>query len=85
MFEEGPAGVGYADLIYLPKRDSGLPALVVELKWNRTAEGAIAQIKDRQYPKAIEHYGGEILLVGIAYDKETPAGQRKHRCIIEAL
>ncbi len=85
LFEEVPAGVGYADLIYLPKRDSGLPALVVELKWNRTAEGAIAQIKDRQYPKAIEHYGGEILLVGIAYDKETPAGQRKHRCIIEAL
>ena len=72
LFEEIPAGVGYADLLYLPKKHSPLPALLVELKWNQTAEGAIAQIKNRHYPKAIENYGGDILLVGINYGKEAP-------------
>ena len=34
LWEELPAGAGYADMIYLPKRGSRLPALVIELKWN---------------------------------------------------
>lgn len=84
-FEELPAGVGYADIVYLPKKNSGLPALVVEMKWNRTAAGAIAQIKDRRYPDALKGFGGKILLVGINYDKDAPAGKRKHECIIENL
>ena len=83
LFEEIPAGDGYADVVYLPKKDSMMPALVVELKWNKTAEGAIQQIKDRRYPSAIQKYGGEILLIGINYSKEAPAGKRKHSCIIE--
>ena len=83
MFEELPAGAGYADIVYLPKKDSMLPALVIELKWNKSAEGAISQIHDRRYPKAIEGYGGEILLVGISYSKEAPAGKRQHHCRIE--
>ena len=32
--EELPAGEGYADIVYLPKRDTGYPVLVMELKWN---------------------------------------------------
>lgn len=83
LFEELPAGDGYADVVYLPKKDSMLPALLIELKWNKTAEGAIKQIKDRHYPAAVQEYGGEILLVGINYDKEAPAGKRKHTCVIE--
>ncbi len=83
MFEELPAGSGYADIVYLPKRGSILPALVIELKWNHSASGAIAQIKDRRYPEAVKGYGGEILLVGISYDREAPAGKRKHQCRIE--
>ena len=82
-FEELPAGDGYADIVYLPKKDSPLPALVIELKWNKSAEGAIKQIKDKHYPDAIKEYGGEILLVGINYDKDAPAGKRKHTCVIE--
>ena len=39
-FEELPSGDGYADIVYFPKRTSRLPALVVELKWNKSAEGA---------------------------------------------
>ena len=83
LFEELPAGNGYADIVYLPKKDSQLPALVIELKWNKTAEGAIAQIKDRRYPDAIRSYGGDILHVGINYDKNAPAGKRRHTCVIE--
>ena len=80
-FEELPSGDGYADIVYLPKKDSPLPALVIELKWNKSAEGAIDQIRDKHYPDAIKDYGGEILLVGINYDKDAPAG--KHTCVIE--
>lgn len=83
QWEELPAGEGFADIIYLPKHDSGYPALVIELKWNQSAQGAIEQIKKKQYPKAIENYGGDILLVGVNYNKETSVGERKHTCIIE--
>ena len=82
-FEELPAGVGYADIVYLPKKDSPLPALVIELKWNKSAAGAIEQIRDKHYPDAIKDYGGEILLVGVNYDKDAPAGKQKHTCVIE--
>jgi hypothetical protein len=54
---------------------------VVELKWNKTAEAAIAQIKHKNYPQALEGYGSEILLVGINYDEKT----KVHTCQIEAL
>lgn len=82
-FEELPAGNGYADIVYLPKKDSILPALVIELKWNKSAGGAIEQIRSKHYPDALKEYGGEILLVGINYDKDAPAGKRKHTCVIE--
>ena len=82
-FKELPAGDGYADIVYLPKKTLPVPALVVELKWNQSAEGAIEQIKDKRYPDAIKNYGGDILLVGINYNKDAPAGKRKHVCVIE--
>ena len=50
-----------------------------------TAEGAIAQIKNKQYPDAIKGLGCDVLLVGINYDKDAPAGKRKHECVIERL
>ena len=83
MFEELPAGVGYADIVYLPKRDSMLPVLIVELKWSQSGESALEQIRDRRYPAAFQSYGSDILLVGISYDREAAAGKRKHQCRIE--
>ena len=77
--EELPSGRGIADVIYLPKRRSALPALVVELKWNKTSESAIRQIKERNYPAVLEDYYGEIVLVGINYD----AVKKEHSCMIE--
>lgn len=75
---EFPSGKGFADVVYLPKRDVARPALVVELKRGRSPEGAIAQIKDRQYADWLEGYTGDILLVGIAYDEK-----KGHTCSIE--
>ncbi len=83
QFEELPGGEGFADVVYLPRKDSSYPVLVVELKWNKSAEGAIDQIKNRNYPKPLEGFGAKILLVGISYDKNAPIGRRKHSCTIE--
>ena len=77
--EELPSGKGIADVVYLPKRKSLLPALVVALKWNKSAGGALQQIKERKYPAVLEDYGGEIVLVGINYD----AVKKEHSCVIE--
>lgn len=77
--EELASGHGIADVVFLPKRRSALPAMIVELKWNKTAEGAIAQIKKNNYPKAFERYGGKIILVGVNYDEKT----KIHDCRIE--
>ncbi|MBR2592493.1 MAG: AAA family ATPase, partial [Oscillospiraceae bacterium] len=85
QWEELPAGEGFADIVYLPKHDSSWPALVVELKWNGSAEGAIKQIIEKKYPSSLAGLGSEILLVGINYDKNAPAGKRKHSCIIRTI
>lgn len=77
--QELPSGIGYADVVYIPKKESGKPALVVELKWNKSAAGAIQQIKDRNYPQVLEGFSNYILLVGINYDEKT----KHHSCKIE--
>ena len=77
--EELTTGEGYADIVYFPRQGKGVPALLVELKWNKDADSAIRQIKDRQYPAALEDYGGELLLVGISYDRES----KSYECRIE--
>lgn len=77
--QELPSGIGYADVVYLPKKKSFMPIIVVELKWNKGADGAIRQIKERKYPEVFEGYGSEVLLVGISYDEKT----KKHDCVIE--
>ena len=82
-FEELPSGDGYADIVYLPKRYSRYPALLVELKWNKSAEGAIEQIKQKKYYEALKGYCGEILLVGVNYERNTKSNQRHHTCVIE--
>lgn len=67
-------------MVYLPrKKFMDKPALVVELKWDKSAQGAVAHIKNKQYCKSLQEYEGNILLVGINYDKDT----REHECIIE--
>ncbi len=81
VIRELPTGRGFADVVFLPLPSVGKPAIVVELKYNKSAEGAIRQIKDRQYTKALEGYAGEILLVGVNYEKD--GGEKRHQCVIE--
>lgn len=79
---EFPCGRGFADIVYLPlQTQPNRPVLVVELKWNKSAQTAIALIKKKQYPESLREYSGDILLVGIDYDKKT----KEHYCVIESL
>lgn len=81
VFRELPTGNGIADIVFIPRPAyPEKPALIVELKWNRSAKGAIAQIKDKRYIEALSSYSGKLLLVGINYDKKS----RKHSCAIHA-
>lgn len=67
-------------MVFIPKkRFPEIPALVIELKWDKSANGALEQIKRRKYCKSLEEYKGNILLVGINYDKKT----KEHECVIE--
>ena len=81
IHREYATGKGYADLVMIPRRNVSKPALVIELKFNNTADTAIDQIKRKQYPAKIAEYTGDILLVGINYDKEA----KKHTCKIERI
>ena len=83
LVREFPAGRGFADIVFLPLPSVNKPALVVELKYDKDAQTAIRQIRDRQYPQVLEGYRGEILLVGINYNKEDK--NKKHSCVIERL
>ena len=74
-----PSGKGFADVVYLPRRGVDKPALVVELKWDKSAKGAIKQIKAKEYAKWVGDYTGEILLVGINYSTKN----KTHECVIE--
>ena len=81
LVREFPTGRGFADIVFLPLPHTGKPALVVELKYDKTVHAAIQQIKDRVYTQALENYTGELLLVGINYDKHR--AENPHSCVIE--
>ena len=80
VHRELAGGKGFSDPVFIPrKKFQEKPALVVELKWDKSAEGAIEQIKKKEYCKSLEEYKGNILLVGVNYNKKT----KKHECVIE--
>ena len=83
LIRELPAGHGFADIVFLPLPSVKKPALIVELKYNKTAHTAIQQIKDRQYTQALEGYAGEILAVGINYNRDK--ANKPHSCVIERM
>ena len=80
---ELPTGRGFADFVFIPKPEykDDYPALIVELKWNRNAHTALQQIEDKKYPSSVLNYTGDILLVGINYDKES----KEHQCVIKKI
>ena len=74
-------GRGYADLVLMPRKNVDSPAIIIELKYNETASTALDQIKERHYPEKVSQYTGDLLLVGISYDRQ----QKTHACQIERL
>ena len=82
MYRELAGGKGFADLVFIPRKECQTPAFIVELKWNKSAVAAIDQIKQKKYTESLKDYSGEILLVGLNYDKDA---EKKHTCVIERV
>ena len=81
IIRELPAGKGFADIVLLPRSGSDRPALLLELKHDQSAETAITQIHDKRYAGILQDFAGEVILVGINYDKES----KQHSCQIERV
>ena len=78
VHRELPTGRGFADLVMIPRKHVSSPAIILELKYNKDADTAISQILRKEYPAKVAEYAGDLLLVGINYDKET----KQHSCRI---
>lgn len=82
IVREMPTGKGFADICMIPRKEHlDKPAIVIELKWDKSTIGALKQIKDKNYGSVLKEYQGKVLLVGINYNKKT----KKHECVIEIL
>ena len=80
IYRELAGGKGFADLVFIPRKGCTNHAMIVELKWKHSAETAIEQIRKKEYVNCLKDYTGEILLVGINYDKDS---DKKHNCVIK--
>ena len=81
VVRELPAGKGFADIVLLPRPACSYPAILLELKYNQSADTAITQIHERRYAGVLQDYAGEVVLVGINYDKHT----KLHECKVERM
>ena len=81
LIRELPTGKGFADICLIPRKlYADKPAAIIELKKDRTAKGAIDQIREKNYVSALKDYHGNLLLCGVNYDQD-----KKHTCVIEKL
>lgn len=81
---EFPQGKGFADLVFLPRKDTDKPVMIIELKYDKDADTAIRQIHENRYDGDLKKYFGNLLLVEINYDTDATGSNRKnHSCIIE--
>lgn len=83
IFRELPSGVGFVDIALIPLPHRGLPAILIELKWNKDADAAITQIHHRRYTSAFDGFEGDIIIVGVSYDKNS--ADKMHNCKIERI
>jgi len=79
IHRELPTGKGFADVVFMPRKNVSLPAIIFELKYDESPQAAIDQIKDKDYIKKVLEDSDNILLVGISYDKKS----KRHECKIE--
>ena len=82
IVREMPSGKGFADICMIPRKEHlDKPAVIIELKWDKSTVGALKQIREKNYVSALKEYQGKMLLAGINYNKKT----KKHECAIEVL
>lgn len=77
-FRELDAGKGFVDIAYIPL-ESNNPVLIIELKYDVSANAALKQIRSKNYAKDLASRYPMVLLVAINYDSKTKA----HACSIE--
>lgn len=87
MYREFAGGKGFADIVFVPRKFRDVPAIVVELKWDKSSDTAIAQIKKKQYMQSLKDYHGQVILAGINYDStdSTKDDYKRHSCSIEKI
>jgi len=78
---EYPTGNGYADLVLIPISGQSRPGIIMELKYGKSADEALSQIKSRNYCHKVFDYTDNVILVGINYDKKS----KLHQCAIETV
>ena len=78
---EEQAGKGRADLVYEPILNGTTPLILIEFKYDGSAEEAIVQIKKQEYFKRYSEQYRDIIIVGINYSTKT----KDHQCLIEKL
>ncbi|MBQ7456276.1 MAG: AAA family ATPase [Desulfovibrio sp.] len=81
IVREFPTGKGFADCVFLPREKNRYPILCIELKWNKSANSAITQILEKNYPASLLDQSGSVILVGINYDTKS----KKHTCSIQSI
>ena len=84
---EDKAGEGFVDFIFYPERRE-TDGIILELKVDSTPEEAIRQIQDKNYVLRFKgklgempKYTGNVLAVGISYDKKS----KKQSCKVEVI
>ena len=84
---EDKAGKGFVDFIFYPWNLTDT-CIILELKVDHSPEDALLQIREKDYLLRFQgksgetrKYTGEVLGVGISYDKET----KEHFCKVEVL
>ena len=80
IIREFPTGKGYADIVMIPRKIYvDKPAIIIELKWDKSTSTALNQIKEKNYPEVLKDYKGNLLIEAINYNKVS----KKHECSIK--
>lgn len=79
--DELPTGKGFADMVFWPKKKASCPALIVELKWDKSSSKALEQIDNNRYADIFNGFSGSVLKIGINYSTKD----KKHSCKIEKI
>ena len=75
---EEQSGKGRVDVVYQPYSMEH-PLILIEFKYDTSAEEALSQIKSREYFKGYMAEYLDIIMVGINYSTQT----KEHQCVIE--